>query len=57
MLVLSGQTVSDILRNSELTGPLEAMERCLTWGHLAPTAPDTIGCYPYTEQVTRLVIW
>ena len=25
------------------------MESCLRWGHLAPTAPDTIGCYPYTE--------
>ena len=25
------------------------MESCLRWGHLAPTAPDTIGCYPYTH--------
>ena len=25
------------------------MERCLRWGHIAPTAPDTLGCYPYTE--------
>jgi hypothetical protein len=20
------------------------------WGHLAPTCPDTIGCFPYYEQ-------
>jgi hypothetical protein len=20
------------------------------WGHLAPTCPDTIGCFPYFEQ-------
>ena len=26
-----------------------AMEQCLRWGHIAPTAPDTLGCYPYTE--------
>ena len=25
------------------------MEQCLRWGHIAPTAPDTLGCYPYTE--------
>lgn len=28
---------------------ITAMEQCLRWGHLAPTAPDTLGCYPYTE--------
>ena len=25
------------------------MEQYLRWGHIAPTAPDTLGCYPYTE--------
>lgn len=25
------------------------MEKCLAWGHLAPTAPDTLGCFPYTD--------
>ena len=23
---------------------------CYRWGHLAPTCPDTIGCFPYYEQ-------
>jgi len=48
VIVTSGQAVADILRNSELPGPLEAMERCLVWGHLAPTAPDTLGLFPYS---------
>ena len=49
-LVVSGQTITDILRNSTLSGPLEAMAKCLEWAHVAPTAPDTLGCYPYTEE-------
>lgn len=49
IIVTSGQTVCDILRNSELSGPLEAMERCLAWGHLAPTTPDTLGLFPYSD--------
>ena len=48
-LVVSGQTITDILRNSTLPGPLEAMAKCLEWSHVAPTAPDTLGCYPYIE--------
>ena len=24
--------------------------RCLTWGHLAPTTPDTLGLFPYSDQ-------
>merc|ERR1712096_305088 len=49
-MVVSGQTITDILRNSTLSSPLEAMSKCLEWAHLAPTCPDTLGCYPYTEQ-------
>ena len=49
-LVVSGQTITDILRNSTLCGPLEAMAKCLEWSHVAPTAPDTLGCYPYIES-------
>jgi len=50
IIVTSGQAVADILRNSELAGPLEALERCLTWGHLAPTTPDTLGLFPYSDK-------
>jgi len=55
-IVTSGQTISDILRNSELSGgPLEAMERSLAWAHLAPTTPDTLGCYPYSDKDPHII--
>jgi len=46
---VSGQSITDLLRNSRLKDSLEAMERCLEWAHLAPTAPDTLGCFPFTD--------
>lgn len=46
----SGQTVRDIQRFSEITDSLDAMESCLQWNHLAPTAPDTLGCFPYYNK-------
>lgn len=49
VLSVSGQTIADILRNSTIKDGITAMEQCLRWGHIAPTAPDTLGCYPYTE--------
>lgn len=46
----SGQPIRDILRFSELKDPLDALESCLKWSHLAPTAPDTLGCFPFYEE-------
>lgn len=46
----SGQPITDILRYSEMEDPIEALENCLLWGHLAPTAPDTLGCFPYYDN-------
>ncbi|KAJ8939805.1 hypothetical protein NQ318_012805 [Aromia moschata] len=46
----SGQPVMNVMRFSEITDPLEVLENCLHWSHLAPTAPDTLGCYPYYEK-------
>ena len=45
----SGQPIDDIIRSSDME-PLEALEQTLTWGHVAPTAPDTLGCYPFAEN-------
>lgn len=45
----SGQPVTDVLRFSEIEEGIEVLENCLKWSHLAPTAPDTLGCYPYNE--------
>lgn len=46
----SGQPIKDILCYSEIEDPLEALENCLKWNHLAPTAPDTLGCFPYYDK-------
>jgi len=46
----SGQNVSDLLRSTSLDSPLEALRCTLTWGHIAPTAPDTLACYPYIDS-------
>ncbi|XP_073968406.1 DNA polymerase delta subunit 2 [Rhodnius prolixus] len=46
----SGQPVRDIGRYSNLTDPLLALKSTLEWGHFAPTAPDTLPCYPYYEE-------
>lgn len=35
---------------SEITDPLDALESCLQWNHIAPTAPDTLGCFPYYDK-------
>ena len=37
-------------RYSQCTNPLELMERCLKWRHLAPTAPDTLTCVPFATE-------
>ena len=46
----SGQPTSDILKNSCMKDPLDALEKTLVWGHLCPTAPDTLGCYPFENE-------
>eukprot|EP00095_Tigriopus_kingsejongensis_P001851 snap_masked-scaffold2012_size22666-processed-gene-0.7 protein:Tk01851 transcript:snap_masked-scaffold2012_size22666-processed-gene-0.7-mRNA-1 annotation:"hypothetical protein LOTGIDRAFT_106607" len=46
----SGQITDDIIRNTSLDTATQAMESLLTWSHLAPTAPDTLGCFPYADQ-------
>ncbi|CAN9513444.1 unnamed protein product [Ophioblennius macclurei] len=43
----SGQNVSDVQKYSSLDSHLEILEETLRLRHLAPTAPDTLGCYPF----------
>lgn len=45
----SGQPVQDIYRFSSMEDHLEILEKTLAVGHIAPTAPDTLGCYPYAD--------
>jgi DNA polymerase delta subunit 2 len=46
----SGQNVDDVRKYSDLDSPLDIMDNMLQWAHLAPTAPDTLNCYPFKER-------
>ncbi|XP_059192803.1 DNA polymerase delta subunit 2 [Centropristis striata] len=46
----SGQNVCDIQRYSSMENHLEILEDTLRLRHLAPTAPDTLGCYPFYKK-------
>lgn len=50
IILSSGQIVQDIIRNSETSSPLEVAENILRWGHLCPTAPDTLPLHPGVED-------
>ncbi|EDV95545.1 DNA polymerase delta subunit 2 [Drosophila grimshawi] len=43
----AGQNVEDLLSSTSLDSSLLALSSTLKWGHLAPTAPDTLASYPY----------
>ena len=47
ILGTSGQNLEDIMKNSNISDPLEALECLVRWSHLAPTCPDTLGCFPF----------
>ncbi|XP_072962400.1 DNA polymerase delta small subunit [Typha angustifolia] len=51
----SGQNIDDLYKYSDAKDKLEFMERTLRWRHLAPTAPNTLGCYPYTDKDPFLI--
>ncbi|KAF6149338.1 hypothetical protein GIB67_016876 [Kingdonia uniflora] len=46
----SGQNIDDLDRYSNAESRLDFMERTLRWRHIAPTAPNTLGCYPFTDR-------
>lgn len=46
----SGQNVGDIQKYSSRDSHLEILEETLRLRHLAPTAPDTLGCYPFYQK-------
>ena len=50
VLGTSGQNVDDVLRNTSISCPLDAMAAILNWSHLAPTCPDTLGCFPFQDK-------
>ena len=42
----SGQNINDVYRYSSLEDRLDILTHTLLWGCIAPTAPDTLPCYP-----------
>lgn len=52
VLATAGQNVDDIYKYVDEgdEGRLEMAMRTLEWGHLAPTAPDTLWCYPFKSS-------
>mmetsp|Transcript_31897 Transcript_31897/g.51502 ORF Transcript_31897/g.51502 Transcript_31897/m.51502 type:complete len:474 (+) Transcript_31897:49-1470(+) len=47
---VSGQTLDDIDKYSTSESRLDLLERTLNWQHTAPTAPDTLSCYPFVDK-------
>lgn len=50
ILGTSGQNVTNIQKYSKIENPLDALESLAKWSILAPTAPDTLPCYPYYDK-------
>lgn len=46
----AGEPVTDLMNFSDIEISIDALESCLKWGHLAPSAPDTLGCYPHHDR-------
>ncbi|KAK0659269.1 DNA polymerase delta subunit 2 [Lasiodiplodia hormozganensis] len=50
-----GQPVSDVFKYVESDDRLEMMESMLRWRCNAPTAPDTLWCYPFQDDDPLLI--
>ncbi|SCU79263.1 LAFA_0B01860g1_1 [Lachancea sp. 'fantastica'] len=59
LLGTSGQNIDDIYKyvvpdaaneQNEMETRLNMIEGCLKWQNIAPTAPDTLWCYPYKSN-------
>ena len=50
LLGSSGQNVTDLIQFTSLESGLDALEVIANSRYLAPTAPDTLACYPFTMK-------
>lgn len=55
VLGTGGQAVADLLKYVRNVRPTEVMEMMLRWRCVAPTAPDTLWCYPFQDDDPLLV--
>eukprot|EP00055_Hartaetosiga_balthica_P011964 m.56307 g.56307 ORF g.56307 m.56307 type:complete len:460 (-) comp7794_c0_seq2:140-1519(-) len=51
----SGQGVDDVYRYSTEEDRLEILKNTMMWGHLFPTAPDTLGAFPFDSKASGFV--
>lgn len=45
-----GRVITSIKELSRYDSTLEILERTLFWRHMAPTAPDTAYCFPFSKR-------
>ncbi|KAG0227382.1 hypothetical protein BGW42_002972 [Actinomortierella wolfii] len=50
ILSSSGQNVDDIYKYVKSEDRLEMAKLTVQWRHIAPTAPDTLWCYPFKDK-------
>ncbi|KAL9940769.1 hypothetical protein V8E36_000257 [Tilletia maclaganii] len=57
VLGTGGQNVDDVFKYAEEgdDGRIQMAARMLDWGHVAPTAPDTLWCYPFNTDDPFLI--
>ncbi|GAA5997293.1 DNA-directed DNA polymerase delta subunit POL31 [Rhodotorula paludigena] len=46
----SGQTIDDIFKYLDSDDRVGVAEQTLEWSHIAPTCPDTLWCYPFSDR-------
>jgi DNA polymerase delta subunit 2 len=51
----SGQTVADLQKYIDNVDTLDVLEMMLRWRCIAPTAPDTLWCYPFQDDDPHVV--
>jgi DNA polymerase delta subunit 2 len=50
VLGTGGQTLADLFKYVRRVKPVQVMEMMLRWRCIAPTAPDTLWCYPFQDD-------
>ncbi|CAO0802974.1 unnamed protein product [Mucor circinelloides] len=46
----SGQNIDDIYRYVDTVDRIKMAEICMFWRHMAPSAPDTLWSYPFSDR-------
>ena len=52
----SGQPINDIYKYSKMEDRLDMLEKTLVWGHMAPTAPDTLGIEIHRKYLRKRML-